>query len=228
MADYRIHSPVRVGDTFGRLEVIAGPVQKRRANGNTYREWTCRCTCGKETPVPASYLTSGNTTSCGCRKRQALEEAWERKKLANRPHLTPGYRSWEAMRHRCSNPNASDYAYYGGRGIKICERWRSFDAFIEDMGPRPSPRHTIERNEVNGDYEPGNCRWATRLEQMSNVRSNNRLEVNGELLHLAEVARRSGVNQGTIYSRLKAGWKLDEALSLPRYGKYKRQTSSKD
>lgn len=154
-----------VGETFGRLTVVefAGYV---RRSGARYRQWRCRCLCGNESVALTGSLTSGNTQSCGCRKR---DEAAARLTRHGGKH-TPEYAVWNGMRKRCENPRNAKYADYGGRGIKVCDRWRDFAVFMSDMGPRPSPKHSIDRRDNNRGYEPENCAWVLRDEQNRNQR----------------------------------------------------------
>jgi len=120
------------------------------------------------------------------------------------------------MVQRCTNPNATGYRWYGGRGINVCERWRgSFAAFYTDMGPRPSSKHSIDRVDSNGDYTPDNCRWATAAEQQRNKRSLHKVTYNGESLCLAEWGERTGISRRTIRGRLVSGWSVDGALTEP-------------
>ena len=126
--------------------------------------------------------------------------------------LTPIYRVWRAMRNRCARVKNKDYADYGGRGITVCERWNSFESFLSDMGPR-SEGMTIERHNANGNYEPSNCRWATRLEQAHNKRNNVHLTANGKTQTMSEWARELGVNHTAIVYRLKAGWSVERAVT---------------
>lgn len=120
-------------------------------------------------------------------------------KLTERPE----YNIWCAMRERCSNPNNKGYKYYGARGIKVDQEWQgSFETFFRDVGPRPSPQHSIDRINNNGNYEPGNVRWATVYEQAQNKRSNRLVTINGETRCVAEWARIAGLKEGTVYYRL--------------------------
>lgn len=120
------------------------------------------------------------------------------------------------MIQRCTNQKTKAYRDYGARGVSVCERWLSFANFINDMGHKPTPSHTIERNNTNGNYEPGNCRWATRLEQGANTRKNRVITINGETLILAEWLRRIGITHGTFRSRMVRGMSLEAALTTPK------------
>jgi len=125
---------------------------------------------------------------------------------------SPTYRSWSAMRTRCNNTNSQAYPNYGGRGIKVCERWQNFTNFLEDMGERPDGK-TIDRIDNDGNYEPGNCRWANKKEQVSNTRINIYVEIDGEDVCLSEAARRYGIREDTIYKRYKYGIRGNKLLS---------------
>lgn len=128
-----------------------------------------------------------------------------------------GYGSWVAMRMRCHWPKHKNYNQYGGRGIKVCERWRSsLHAFLADMGPRPSPVHSIERIDNDGDYEPGNCRWATQGEQANNRQVSRHVEFNGARKTVAQWAQEYGLGKSTLGRRLNLGWPIELALTKPR------------
>lgn len=119
---------------------------------------------------------------------------------------TPEYRAWTSMRSRCYYPRYQYYEYYGGRGISVCDAWRdSYFNFLNDMGRRPSPQHSLDRIDTNGNYEPANCRWATHLEQAQNQRTNTVLVIDGEAHCLTEWARITGLSRGTIYRRMRSG-----------------------
>lgn len=136
--------------------------------------------------------------------------------LARPETATREYRAWINMRSRCNNPNTPFFDRYGGRGIKVCPEWdKSYQAFLRDMGRRPSPRHSLDRIDVNGDYEPANCRWATTSEQCRNKTTNRAVEVGGFRMTLAEAAERSGRGYNTVLYRLKRGWSVEQALGLP-------------
>jgi len=129
---------------------------------------------------------------------------------------TPEYRAWQTMRLRCTEPANAAYPNYGGRGISVCDRWlNSPQAFIDDMGPKPSPKHELDRIDNDGNYEPGNCRWATRKVNDRNRRSNLRLEFRGETLTLIDWCERLSLPKDTVSKRLHGGWSVEEALTTP-------------
>jgi hypothetical protein len=124
------------------------------------------------------------------------------------------YIVWKSMRRRCRNPGDISYPWYGGRGIKICERWESFENFFADMG-EPPPRHQIDRIDSNGHYEPGNCRWVTKIEQANNQSNNHPVTFGGETLNINQWARRLGIKRELIKSRLRRGWSVEDTLTKP-------------
>lgn len=138
---------------------------------------------------------------------------------------SPEYGAWKSMWDRCRNPNVRNYPNYGGRGITVCQRWRDFANFYADIGQRPSPEHSLERNDTNGNYEPGNCRWATKIEQQNNIRSNVNLTFEGRTLSVSAWARELGINRQMLRGRIDSGWGVAEALLTPS-GQGQRRTST--
>lgn len=193
----------RTGQRFGMLVV-------RKLAGLKPTRWYCVCDCGGSASPSAGALQSGNSRSCGCRKRDVLGESTTKHGLAG----TRVHRIWKAMNTRCTNPNASGYENYGGRGITVCERWRKFENFFADMG-QPPEGTSIERRDNERGYEPDNCYWATRLEQNRNARSNVNLTVHGRTQCVAAWAKENGIAKETVRQRLKRGWPVEVACTKP-------------
>jgi len=184
-----------IGQRFGRLVVIEQLLPDKYHQSY----YLCRCDCGQEKRIRGTYLQRGHSKSCGCLRR---ELAATRAVTTHGKSYTRTYHSWISMHYRCENASAANYPQYGGRGITVCLQWKSFEVFLADMGEAPKGR-TIDRIDNNGNYEPGNCRWATPKEQTLN-RSNTRwITYKGETLCLAEWAQRFSINVSTLYRHLK-------------------------
>lgn len=196
----RKNTPNLIGQTFGQLTVLAFA---KRIGHRWF--WTCQCTCGNLTVKRADGLRP--LASCGCYKIFCLQ---------NRPthHCTgtPEHRIWVGMRSRCNPQKASRYPNYAGRGIQVCKRWDKFENFLHDMGKRPSPKHTIERVNNNGHYEPSNCVWATYTQQLRNRRNTRVITVKGIAASLAEQCERWGVPYTRAYDQLRRGIPIEEVF----------------
>lgn len=208
------------GSRFSRLLVIKRIGRNKCGNAI----WECVCDCGKTVSVPGACLKRGNTQSCGCLQKERASVTARRLMTTHGLWHTPEARVWSTMKQRCNNPNSKKYPDYGGRGIKVCERWqRSFAAFYEDMGPRPTPKHQIGRKENNGNYEPSNCSWETVPEQVGNKRNNVILTIHGEEISVPYAATKYGIPGGVIRERIaRYGWSHEMAVSAP-YMKIKRR-----
>lgn len=201
------HSTARnlAGMRFGKLTVIERAPDRP---GNSCAIWRCICDCGNEKLKSSHDLKRAHAPSCGCWGRERISAAVS----THRRTKSKEYYCWAGIKQRCSNPKNLMYRHYGGRGIRICDRWsESFEAFLEDMGFAP-PGTSIDRIDNDGDYEPGNCRWTTRDVQGKNRRGLHPITVRGETHLMAEWGRIAGVRRGTIANRLRWGWSEEEAI----------------
>jgi hypothetical protein len=204
----------QTGQRFGRLLVV-GYVGK---NSRHAAIWLCVCDCGEKTNVTTGELrrspgSAGDRTgvrSCGCLQPDRATETH----TVHGMHNSAEYRAWSDMRARCSNPNTSEFKRYGARGISVCAAWQaSFEAFLADVGRRPTAAHSIERIDTNGHYEPSNVKWATKLEQQRNRRCTTFVEFDGQRIPLTQVAEIAGVNRYTARARHRRGIPITGRLS---------------
>lgn len=202
------------GCRFGRLVALRlseiKSIGKKKA-----AHWLCRCDCGVEKSVPSATLTKGRSTSCGCRRTELLSASKMKHGGALLRQDNPVYFAWMNMRARCWSPKHPEYANYGGRGISVCERWKAFVNFRDDMGERPSGRHSLERIENSEGYGPGNVIWATPDIQSNNTRRNRRLTLDGRTLTHAQWDREIGARCGTVSDRIRCGWTEEQAIKTP-------------
>lgn len=194
----------RTGQQYSRLTVVEFSDTDRHGNAR----WQCLCECGESVIVNGHSLASGHTKSCGCFNRAATSERSFRHGECN----SPEYFVWRSMNQRCTNPKDRSWRNYGGRGIRVCERWSSFEAFISDMGRRPTAKHQIDRIDNDGDYCPENCQWVTCRENNSHRRISIRIVWRGQEMCLAEVSRLTGVHYDTMRHRFKRGWTAHEIV----------------
>lgn len=190
------------GVRAGRL--VALELLPKRRKG--CRIWRCLCDCGAEAFV-STHDFGKSARSCGCLRRDLLTKHGDID--------SQEYRSWTSMKARCGNPRTAGFHNYGGRGIRVCERWKDYANFLADMGRRPTPRHTLDRIDNNGDYEPGNVRWVTRRQQALNRRDNRVLTWRGKTQTLMEWSEKTGIPYGTLWFRLGTmGLTIGEAIQF--------------
>jgi hypothetical protein len=178
------------GQKHGKLTVVgyAGSSDKGSM-------WACTCACGGSTTVRRDRLVKGKTTSCGCARQNSRAKLVDG--VPSSAH--PLYKTWGLMRNRCRNPRNQRYASYGGRGSTVDPRWDSFEQFVADMGPQPTPQHTVDRIDNNGPYSPENCRWATGVEQCANRRGPNPpVLLGGERMPMEQAAKKLGVTVAQV------------------------------
>ncbi len=211
-SQHALKTPDMIGRRCGRLVVIERAASRKAGNG-VASYWKCLCDCGKEVVRHGGNLrAAGSHASCGCSAGK-----W---KVVHGRKNSKEYQCWSNMKRRCYEPTNNSYSNYGGRGICVCDRWRnSFALFLEDMGVAPSKSHTIERNDVNSNYCPENCRWADRAEQAMNKTTNRFIEFGGRRMCLTEWAKAVGVSTGAMQGRLRRGWSIELALTTPANGK---------
>lgn len=208
-------SRVKPNDEFGLLTVKKF---SHRRKGHVY--WLVKCKCGNTKEVSSTNLLNNSVKSCGC-----MSSKWISASLTKHGMKETGtYKSWSEMKRRCHGPSSNKYKNYGGRGIKVCERWRqSFDAFLTDMGPRPGQEYSIDRKDNNGDYCPENCRWATKKQQNNNRRDTILLTVDEQIKPLSEWADIYKINRVLLWLRIyRLKWSVEDAVKTPVNGRSHR------
>lgn len=199
------------GKSFGRLKVIQyhGYIKEK-----SY--WECKCECGKTTIVQMILLRKGRTKSCGC---LSVELTVKRNKIHGETvgkKFTKEYLCWLSIRNRCLRKYSNSYPNYGGRGITMYTPWiNSYKTFLNDVGRAPTKKHSIDRIDNNGNYEPGNIRWATRIEQANNKRCSLKIMYKNELRSIRELSDASGFPYGLIFTRISSGWDVSKAITVP-------------
>lgn len=195
----------RAGQRFGRLRVL---IPEGRRKG--LLAVLCICDCGNLKALPKTSLLHGFTRSCGCLGAESRKQNTRTHGMSNKPI----YAIWRNMRDRCQNPNHQDFYLYGGRGIRVCDRWQKFENFFADMGHRPKGK-TLDRKNGNKDYSSENCRWATPKQQARNTRRNRLLTFQGKTQCVADWTEECGYPVGLIVNRLGDGWSVERALTTP-------------
>lgn len=191
---------------FGRWRVLETALNMKKNS-----MWKCRCSCGTTRLVSKANILRGGSLGCGCKRLETLVARNTSHGNAPRKRATKSYSVWTGIIERCNNKNSKKYKNYGGRGISVCQQWLKFENFLADMGHRPDGL-SIDRINNDGNYEPGNCRWATKKEQNLNTRQNNRILFSGLNLTVSEWGRRLCVDRRVIARRKKAGKSLSEVL----------------
>lgn len=209
------------GRVFGKWTILQEVAVRERpvtwASGHRTeraRFLLCRCQCGATLEVNRKNVLSGLSTNCGCVRRQKLSDKATHGE-ARPGRTTAEYKIWRGILARCYMPSASGFHRYGGRGIKVCDRWHDYANFLADMGRKPSPRHSVERENNDGDYEPDNCVWALPWVQALNKSNNHRITLDGVTLTITEWARLRGNTAQRIIARLNSGWPEADAIHTP-------------
>lgn len=199
------------GNRYGRL-LVSG----RAPNRGNIVMWACVCDCGSYTEVQGGALRRGVTTSCGCYRIERVSASLTSHGMTG----TKEHATWMAITQRCTTPTCKAYPNYGGRGIAMCDRWRNgegdltgFECFLKDMGPRPSAKHSIERDDNEKGYGPDNCRWATKKEQLNNTRRCHRITIGGETRTVTQWCEITGVKRSTAFARIGKGWDKTKAVT---------------
>ena len=210
-----------VGERFGRLTVIS---LSHKDKSRSWHVWV-KCSCGTEKTVKFSTLSSGGIRSCGClRDEQARVNAIS-SSTTHGMTRTPTYATWSAMLARCANPGANSYGTYNG--VSVCTRWLKFENFLADMGRRPDGMSLDRFPDRKGGYNPENCRWATPKEQALNRKTTRWIEWEGCVYSIEELATYAGMKAGTLYMRLKRGWAIERAVTIPDDGSSRRKQKKK-
>lgn len=195
------------GKIFGRLTVLSLEIERTKHKQKVYK---CICTCGNLKKIPSQSLTSGHTKSCGCLQVENMSTHGKTK--------TPEFKTWTSMISRCSSKTHKSYFRYGGRGITVCERWigkTGFLNFLEDIGERPTPKHSLDRIDNNKGYSAENCRWADTTTQARNKRNNNLITYKNITRCLTEWSEIINIPTSTLYNRLKNGWDVEKSFETP-------------
>lgn len=205
-----------IGNRYGRLLVVG----ESDRNYHGTKRWICKCDCGEVVSVTGADLRKGHTTSCGCYHREMFGEMASSRKTHGKSKQRL-YKIWSSMKTRCYDTNSDFYKYYGGRGIRICDEWMGSDGFQHfwdwayangyDENAKKG-QCTIDRIDVNGNYEPSNCRWTTNLQQANNKRTNHFVTIGNEKRTISEWSRISGISKGVIRQRLQNGWSAEKAV----------------
>lgn len=208
MASYTMRIDIS-GQRFGRLITI----KRLIPSGETRNKWLCQCDCGNKCLATTSDLRRGKTKSCGCLKKELDKNRNKRHGMSN----TSLHKRWRSIKDRCFNSKSKSFKNYGGRGISMCDEWKnSFESFENwALGNGYQENLTIERIDVDGNYEPKNCCWIPLEEQAKNRRTTRLISFNGETYSIREWSKRLGISESTLYFRLNSGWDIKDAFTIP-------------
>lgn len=205
-----LHDLLKGQVRFGDWTVLGEAMGVARPGNGVIRHAHVRCDCGNERSITVNSLKRGTSRHCGCKVSAIITEL----KSTHRSCKTSEYRAWQKAKERCTNPKRPEWPHYGGRGIRMAAEWIDDPAaFLAYMGPKPSPKHSLDRINVNGHYEPGNVRWADAKTQGRNKRTNRIVQFHGRDMTLSEACEIAGVSIGKAHDRLKRGYSLDAALT---------------
>jgi len=209
----------RTGIRYGKLVAKELHGRVKFPSGQTSLVWLFECDCGKTVALPVKAV-HGSNISCGCFQKERMRARAHANNFRH-GHTRKGlrsstYASWQSMIQRCENTNMDSFTRYGGRGIKVCDRWRvSFNDFLKDMGERPSREYSVDRIDNSKGYDPSNCRWATRRQQCQNRASSRIITIGSESMCGAEWSRKSGIPYASMMSRIRKGWDVTKAIFTP-------------
>lgn len=211
------------GKRFGKLTVVSFYEKRKSKSGSTKYMWRCKCDCGNYVIANADNLKSGHTKSCKCLRKEISTKRILQQSKNNVKHGLAGtriYYAWHSMLERCYNPFDNNFSRYGGRGIIVCDEWKNDvqafykwsirNGFDEKSNGKDC---SIDRIDVNGNYEPNNCRWVNQITQANNRRTNKKFFYKGDTYTIAELARKTGMSDGLLRNRLARGWDVNKAVN---------------
>lgn len=203
------------GEIYGRLKVLEFVERK---DGKTY--WKCKCSCGNEVVRPITYLTSGDTKSCGCLKKETAAENGKKDSFVKNHRL---YTIWIDLRRRCYNKKRKNYRFYGAKGIRVCEEWKNNFENFQDWALKNGYNDTltIERIDIKDDYKPSNCRWATIKEQNNNMSTNHIVEYKGKRYTLSQLAQKYNLSYSLVKNRIRNNWNVEDIVNKPKRARIK-------
>ncbi len=203
---------IKIGEKFDRLTVLSFV---GKSEDKKHKIFECECDCGGITLVRGDNLPNGHSKSCGCLCEEVRSSVHTTHGETKNHTRSSEFSAWQSMLNRCCNKSCKSYCNYGGRGIKVCERWQeSFESFLSDMGRKPSNKHSIERKDNNGNYDPQNCIWATAKIQSRNRRSNIVIRLDGQTMVLKDWCLKLGLQYRTVHWRISNGWTFKRALEI--------------